>query len=107
MYDNRIASLGRYNEPVFVGGFCRDMSASTPKAANTIVAQTNSPRWRKAVPKLPSMRAHIVMSPAPIISISSTYLRSALSKGESARYLLPDAAAEVIREQGLYSHHSG
>lgn len=50
---------------------------------------------------------HIVMSPAPIISISSTYLRSALSKGESARYLLPDAAAEVIREQGLYSHHSG
>lgn len=50
---------------------------------------------------------HIVMSPAPIISISSTHLRSALSKGESARYLLPDAAAEVIREQGLYSHHSG
>ena len=50
---------------------------------------------------------HIVMSPAPIISISSTYLRSALSKGESARYLLPDAAAEVIREQGLYSHQSG
>lgn len=49
---------------------------------------------------------HIVMSPAPIISISSTYLRSALSKGESARYLLPDAAAEVIHEQGLYGHQS-
>lgn len=49
---------------------------------------------------------HIVMSPAPIISISSTYLRSALSKGESARYLLPDAAADVIREKGLYGHRS-
>lgn len=47
---------------------------------------------------------HIVMSPAPIISISSTYLRSALSKGDSARYLLPDAAADVIRERGLYGH---
>jgi len=45
----------------------------------------------------------IVMSPAPIISISSTYLRSALAHGDSARYLLPDAAAEYIRERGLYA----
>ena len=45
----------------------------------------------------------IVMSPAPIISISSTYLRTALSKGHSARYLLPDAAADYIREKGLYA----
>ena len=46
---------------------------------------------------------HIVLSPAPIISISSTYLRQALAQGDSARYLLPDAAAEVIREKGLYA----
>ena len=45
----------------------------------------------------------IVMSPAPIISISSTYLRTALSKGHSARYLLPDAAADYIREKALYA----
>lgn len=47
---------------------------------------------------------HIMLSPAPIISISSTYLRSALAKGDSARYLLPDSAAEVIREHGLYGY---
>jgi nicotinate-nucleotide adenylyltransferase len=45
----------------------------------------------------------IVMSPAPIISISSTYLRTALAHGDSARYLLPDAAAAYIRENGLYA----
>jgi nicotinate-nucleotide adenylyltransferase len=45
----------------------------------------------------------IVMSPAPIISISSTYLRTALANGDSARYLLPDAAAEYIRDKGLYA----
>ena len=44
----------------------------------------------------------IILSPAPIISISSTYLREALANGDSARYLLPDAAAEYIRERGLY-----
>lgn len=50
---------------------------------------------------------HIVLSPAPIISISSTYLRQALAQGDSARYLLPDAAAEVIREKGLYAFPGG
>jgi len=44
----------------------------------------------------------IVLSPAPIISISSTYLRTALANGDSARYLLPDAAADYIREKALY-----
>lgn len=46
---------------------------------------------------------HILLSPAPIISISSTYLRAALASGDSARYLLPDAAAEVVRAKGLYA----
>ena len=46
---------------------------------------------------------HIVLSDAPIISISSTYLREALAQGDLARYLLPDAAAEVIRDKGLYA----
>lgn len=46
---------------------------------------------------------NIVLSPAPIISISSTYLREALSQGDSARYLLPDAAAALIRQRGLYA----
>ena len=52
-------------------------------------------------PSLPTA-ADIVLSPAPIISISSTYLRSALANGDSARYLLPDGAADLIREKGLY-----
>jgi nicotinate-nucleotide adenylyltransferase len=50
---------------------------------------------------------HIVLSPAPVISISSTYLRTALASGDSARYLLPDAAAGLIRERGLYGFPKG
>ena len=46
---------------------------------------------------------HIVLSDAPIISISSTYLRESLAQGDLARYLMPDAAAEVIRDKGLYA----
>ena len=48
----------------------------------------------------------IVLSPAPIISISSTYLRTALANGDSARYLLPDAAAAYIREKALYGFNT-
>jgi nicotinate-nucleotide adenylyltransferase len=44
----------------------------------------------------------IILSPAPIISISSTYLRDALSGGDSMRYLLPDAARAYIEDKGLY-----
>jgi len=49
----------------------------------------------------------IILSPAPIISISSTYLREALAEGDSARYLLPDLAAEYIRSEGLYGFDAG
>lgn len=49
----------------------------------------------------------IILSPAPIISISSTYLREALAEGDSARYLLPDLAAEYIRTEGLYGFSAG
>lgn len=50
---------------------------------------------------------HIVLSPAPIISISSTYLRNALASGDSARYLMPDAASGLIRSRGLYAFPKG
>ena len=64
--------------------------------------------------KIAELRAEITkhnelyyQSDAPIISISSTYLREALAQGDLARYLLPDAAAEVIREKGLYAFKEG
>ena len=44
----------------------------------------------------------IILSPAPIISISSTYLRETLNRGDSTRYLLPEAARKYIEEKGLY-----
>jgi nicotinate-nucleotide adenylyltransferase len=38
------------------------------------------------------------------IDISSTDLREMIGRGESIRYLIPDAAADYIRESGIYLH---
>jgi nicotinate-nucleotide adenylyltransferase len=44
----------------------------------------------------------IIQTSAPLISISSTYLRETFSRGDSARYLLPDPARLYIEERSLY-----
>jgi nicotinate-nucleotide adenylyltransferase len=46
-------------------------------------------------------RTHV--SDAPHIDISSTMIRDRLGRGESVRYLLPQAVADYIRDNRLYS----
>ncbi len=44
----------------------------------------------------------VVLSDAPRIEVSSSELRSRLERGESVRYLVPDAVADYIAARGLY-----
>lgn len=53
-------------------------------------------------PEYPNIRA----VNAPLIEVSSTFLRDALSKGKNMRYFLPAGVYEFIRENGLYEHQA-
>ena len=44
----------------------------------------------------------LILTSAPLISMSSTYLRETFSRGDSARYLLPDPARLYIEQHNLY-----
>jgi nicotinate-nucleotide adenylyltransferase len=40
------------------------------------------------------------------LGISATAIRELVAGGHSPRYLLPDAALDIIRRQGLYGHRA-
>lgn len=39
---------------------------------------------------------------APMVDLSSTFLRNRLKSGQSIRYLIPESVEQYIREEGLY-----
>ena len=40
---------------------------------------------------------------APVIGLSSTYIRERISRGETVRYMIPDKVGEYIKEHNLYA----
>jgi nicotinate-nucleotide adenylyltransferase len=51
----------------------------------------------------PSARAKILLLDLPSLAASATLVRSQIARGSSVRYLVPDAVARYIAENGLYS----
>jgi len=45
---------------------------------------------------------NVRLFPAPLLDISATYIREQIAKGQSIRYLVPDAARAYIEDRGLY-----
>lgn len=52
------------------------------------------------------LKAHpnVKMVNAPLLDISATFIRTCVRKGQSVRYLVPDAVEEMIRTKGFYLH---
>jgi nicotinate-nucleotide adenylyltransferase len=59
------------------------------------------PRPNAKVPKLSNL-ARIVKIDAPMLDISATYIRTALQKGESIKYLVPDEVENLISTRKYY-----
>jgi len=50
------------------------------------------------------LRSHpnVTVVEAPLLDISATFIRDRIRKGQSVRYLVPDAVEEMIRTKGYY-----
>jgi nicotinate-nucleotide adenylyltransferase len=80
-----------------------------PEAIFAAATLAVAPRMETPVPEPPSEHAGSALAlppferiDMPYIGISSTDLRRRVQRGESLRYLVPDAVGRYIREQGLY-----
>jgi nicotinate-nucleotide adenylyltransferase len=63
---------------------------------------TESPQTLRSQPT-----GTVIPVPVTALDISATAIRSLLATGRSARFLLPDAVLEFIREQRLYQPRTG
>ena len=54
--------------------------------------------------QLSELRSHpnVTLVEAPLLDISATFIRERIRKGQSVRYLVPDAVEEMIRAKGFY-----
>ena len=54
--------------------------------------------------QLSELRSHpnVTVVEAPLLDISATFIRERIRKGQSVRYLVPDAVEEMIKAKGHY-----
>lgn len=55
-----------------------------------------------AQPSELKLHPNVKMVDAPLLDISATFIRQCIKKGQSVRYLVPDAVEEVIRGKKFY-----
>jgi nicotinate-nucleotide adenylyltransferase len=55
-----------------------------------------------AQPSELKMHSNVKMVEAPLLDISATFIRSCIRKGQSVRYLVPDAVEALIRDKKYY-----
>ena len=66
--------------------------------ANYQVIVYNRPGFTVTIPE----NAPVTVMDAPLLDISATFIRKQIRDGKSARYLLPDAVWEAIRDNRYY-----
>jgi nicotinate-nucleotide adenylyltransferase len=86
-------SLPRWKDIGQFSELCRIVVCNRPGAADL----------REAFPpELQALGLRMEFMPLPPLDLSATELRSRIRMGKPVRYLVPDAVAEYIHEQGLY-----
>jgi len=108
-----LKSLGYGSQAAFIMGFDSLLELHSWKDYRQLLAETNIitafrpgypiPKDEAEWPKfLRPFRQNILLLEAPLLDISSTWLRVELMYERSIRYLVPDSVREYILENNLY-----
>lgn len=87
-----LASLPKWKEPEKLFEMCR--------VAGAVRGAEDAARALESLPK--EWQTRVQIFPSSPLFISSTEVRSRLREGRSIRYLVPDSAIRIIREERLY-----
>lgn len=73
--------------------------------ATQLLAQTDIYVYPRPGTTLPDLSAtpRIKVVAAPLLDISATYIRESLRRGQSIRYLVPDAVQQHIQQKGYWA----
>jgi len=90
-----LADLAKWKEPQRLIQLCK--LAAVPRL------NFNSPDLKALERSVPGVSQRLIYVAAPIIDISSSWIRERVRKGLSIRYLVPEKVEEYIRRQKLYA----
>lgn len=93
-----LADFHRWKAPERVLELCRLAVAPRPGS--------QAPEWAEIFTRHSLPAGQVTLLEAPQLDISGTGIRRRVAEGRSIRYLVPNAVAEYIREQGLYREGS-
>jgi nicotinate-nucleotide adenylyltransferase len=90
-----LAGLPTWRDPERILELCR--LAVLPRGGEPSV----DPSWMDAA--FPGRASRVRFLPGPLLPISGSVIRRRAAAGRSVRYLVPDAVARYIADQGLYT----
>ena len=92
---DNLAELPRWREPEQLVKMCRLVAVPRPGQ--------QLPDLKALKASVPGLARSLILLDAPHIDISASDIRERVSRGLPIRYLVPEAVARYIEEQGLYT----
>jgi nicotinate-nucleotide adenylyltransferase len=98
MGQDNLAELPRWREPERLVQMCRLVAVPRPGQ--------RLPYLKALEASVPGLGKSLIRLDAPQVDISASLVRERVSRGLTIRHLVPEAVADYIMEQGLYTSQS-